>query len=445
MKTIGFDIGTTSISAVVYDAEKEKVVQSYTIANDSFLDSTNAWEKIQDPDRILAKSAGLLDSILKDEPEIRAIGLTGQMHGILYLDTQGNAVSPLYTWQDSRGNLEDAGGMPFVQRLRERYALKAYSGYGLVTCLYQKQNGGYSDAAAKLCTIPDYFARKLTQVTDIPMHTSMAASLGFFDLGKGAFREDILRDAGADLHILSPVTGQLETVGSYRGIPVCVPIGDNQASFLGSVRRAEEELLMNMGTGGQVSVLTKQVLDADDIETRPFIEDSFLNVGASLCGGRAYAILANFFRSCGKMMGLEEIEPYGMMEKLLDSHEGGEPLTVRTTFSGTRDHPELKGCVENIDDGNFTPAALTYGFLNGMVRELYERYRVIESGLGIRRSAILASGNGMRRNSRLQKMTEEVFALPLTLSSETEEAACGAAIAGLISSRKLPWGHFVGI
>lgn len=78
MKTIGFDIGTTSISAVVYDAEKEKVIQSFTIANDSFLDSTNAWEKIQDPDRILAKSAGLLDSILKEEPEIRAIGLTGQ-------------------------------------------------------------------------------------------------------------------------------------------------------------------------------------------------------------------------------------------------------------------------------------------------------------------------------------------------------------------------------
>ena len=37
-------------------------------------------------------------------PDIERIGVTGQMHGILYLDGEGNAVSPLYTWQDARGD-----------------------------------------------------------------------------------------------------------------------------------------------------------------------------------------------------------------------------------------------------------------------------------------------------------------------------------------------------
>ena len=37
--------------------------------------------------------------------DIAVIGITGQMHGIVYTDCNGMAISPLYTWQDGRGNL----------------------------------------------------------------------------------------------------------------------------------------------------------------------------------------------------------------------------------------------------------------------------------------------------------------------------------------------------
>ena len=72
--------------------------------NQSFLKSNAAWEKVQDPQHILEKTRTLLEKILKEYPDIKAIGLTGQMHGILYVDVQGKHVSPLYTWQDGRGN-----------------------------------------------------------------------------------------------------------------------------------------------------------------------------------------------------------------------------------------------------------------------------------------------------------------------------------------------------
>ena len=47
MKTLGLDIGTTTISAVVYDSDTG-VLTSRTIKNDSFL-TGQSWERIQDP------------------------------------------------------------------------------------------------------------------------------------------------------------------------------------------------------------------------------------------------------------------------------------------------------------------------------------------------------------------------------------------------------------
>ena len=40
----------------------------------------------------------MLDDFLDEYPEVEKIGLTGQMHGIVYIDKEGTCVSPLYTW-----------------------------------------------------------------------------------------------------------------------------------------------------------------------------------------------------------------------------------------------------------------------------------------------------------------------------------------------------------
>lgn len=50
---------------------------------------------------------------------------------------------------------------------------------------------------------------------------------------------------------------------------------------------------MNMGTGGQISVLTDQYFETEGIEAS-ISWGKYLLVGASLCGGKAYALLENF-------------------------------------------------------------------------------------------------------------------------------------------------------
>lgn len=460
MKALGLDIGTTTISAVVVGMEEREILKAYTIPNGSFIETDLPWEKIQDPDKIMQKALGLLEEILQEHQDIGVIGLTGQMHGIVYLDENGKHISPLYTWQDGRGNIpvekilsedpvpEDAlseAGRSICGILEEEYGVKAHTGYGLVTHLYNCRNNLVPEGAAKVCTIMDYLGMRLTGRRTPLMHSSNAASLGLYDAKKNGFRADILQKAGADADVLPEVTDDFISVGSYKGIPVSAAIGDNQASFLGSVENAADSVLVNMGTGGQISVLSDTYFTAKGIEVRPFVKGHYLLAGSSLCGGRAYALLEHFFRSYAEAAGITGVDHYSVMGKILDEKNDGEKLKVNTTFSGTREKPEKRGSIKNIGTENFTPKALIGGVLEGMAEELYKMYRKIEKGLAGPKTRMVASGNGIRKNRHLQEVMSEKFGMSLELAKREEEAAYGAAVSGMIAAGELTLKEAIGV
>ena len=76
MKSIGIDIGTTSLSFTVTDRDTLSVMRNYTIANDSFIQTGNPWERIQDTDVILGRIHPVLNEILDTYSDISAIGIT---------------------------------------------------------------------------------------------------------------------------------------------------------------------------------------------------------------------------------------------------------------------------------------------------------------------------------------------------------------------------------
>ena len=82
MKSIGIDIGTTTISFAVTDNDTLAVIQKYTIASAGFIHTENPWERIQDTDVILSRIRPVLNDILDTYSDISAIGITSQMHGI---------------------------------------------------------------------------------------------------------------------------------------------------------------------------------------------------------------------------------------------------------------------------------------------------------------------------------------------------------------------------
>jgi len=67
-----------------------------------------------------------------------------------------------------------------------------------------------------------------------------------------------------------------------------------------------------------------------------------------------------------------------------------------------------------------------------MAQELYDLYDVIHKGTGIKAGRLVASGNGFRKNSVLQRVFCRMFEADLTLAPYEEEAACGAAAGRLL-------------
>ena len=371
---------------------------------------------------IEAKARMVLEELLQQYPSVSCIGITGQMHGIVYLDGKGSLLSPLYTWQDQRSAAICAG-------LQEQTGYHLSAGYGLATHCALQEKGGVPEGAAKVSTIMDYLAFSLCGRENLRIHSTNAASLGFFDLEKGSFDRTALEKVGVNPEILPQVTGKSEIVGTFRGIPVAVPIGDNQASFLGSVPQPETMALANFGTGSQISLLTENCggVETDgSVELRPFHEKMYLVCGSALCGGRAYALLEQFFRHYAEACGLPAGEQYTVMNRLAAEGLQSQDLPrVTTTFCGTRAEPDGRGSIESLGEENFTPSALIAGTLLGMARELHQ---MLAKMPGKKMTTLVASGNAIRRNPALQQALEMVFGMRVRIPAHQEEAAFGAAL-----------------
>ena len=423
MITLGLDIGTTTVSAVV--VEGGVVLESVTKAHDSFLKDSPAFERAQNVAVLRSDALDAVEKLTAKYPVAR-IGITGQQHGILYLNDRGEPLSPLYTWQDGRGNLPYEDGT-YASVLSRMTGYAVASGYGLVTHYYNLQHGLVPPDAAVLTTVHDYIAMLLCGLSRPVTEPSDAQSLGFFDLTADDFDRAALESIGIDPAILPKVVRKAFVGQTPDGIPVAVPIGDNPASYLG-VTEGRDAVLVNVGTGSQISVHTPHPVPLAGLEVRPYPLGGYLQVGAALCGGRAWAMTERFFSDALFALTGQRREVYADLDKLLDTVPDGTEPKVETTFDGTRADPSKRGSITGLSRSNFTPAHLALGVLHGMTDELHAMYRgYLDAGLPPKET-LIGSGNGLRKNRHLRRITERTFAMPLTMSTQNEEAALGAAL-----------------
>ncbi len=436
-RSIGLDIGTTTLCALVLDGETGELLETLTIPNNSAQKSDQAREQIQDPQVILARIEEMVSALELKYAPVACIGLTGQMHGIVYLDGAGQAVSPLFTWQDGRGNLAYRDGLSYAAFLSRASGYKLASGFGAITHFYNLVNGLVPASTRSVCTIYDYVGMKLVGASRPALHSSSAASLGCWDIEAGVFDRQALLAAGIDPAIFPEVSRGTEIIGiTGSNIPVSVSIGDNQASFIGSVNQSQECLLVNIGTSGQISLFINHFQKNSPIEIRPFSKEGYLMVGASLCGGRAYALLENFFRAVAQMATGTSCPPlYEIMNKLAIDYPNLEnKLEISTQFSGTRAEPGQRAVISNLGVDNFTPGHFIAGVLEGVARELHDLYKIMSAEIAIKPQRLVGSGNALRLCIPLQRLVSEMFGMPLSIPRYKEEAACGAALFALTAA-----------
>ncbi len=456
MKSIllGLDIGTTKLCAVAVESETGRLVAVESAPNDAHI-PTEAGGAEQDPAVVMMRIQEVARR-LSTRPEldgysIDGLGVTGQMHGVLLIDADGSPVSPLVSWQDQRGHRKSTRcGRTYVEELRERIqtedtGCEPSTGYGAVTLLRLKDED-LIPANSRALTIHDFVVMQLCDVA--ATDPTDAASWGIFDVRDGQrwlpsalvsfpFMRDLLPSVLGTGTVAGRISSSAARVTGFpHGLPVAVALGDNQASFLGSVPSAHESLLLNLGTGGQISVPIDRFASLPLLETRPLLPGLWLLVGASLCGGRAYQILADFFADVGReLFGCDVGDAlYERMNVLADeATEDCDHLCAHTLFEGTRKDPTIRGDFIGISSQNFTPANLTRACIAGMVDELVSMYAQAEDA-GANIGTVVGAGNAIRRNPIVRYEIERRLSMPLYLSSRTEEAAVGAALVGGVAA-----------
>ncbi len=426
---LGIDIGTTTISAVVLTIPTHRLRGVYTIASGADLPETLPFAKTQDAAGIVNRIDKLIDALLHRCPTICAIGITGQMHGIVYMDENGKLLSPLYTWEDNRAGEEYDGVVPSTcVRIREKTGWLLPPGYGLATHIDLLRHGKVPPNAAKLATIMDYAVCHLTGRKTPLCHVTNAASLGFFTPSH-RFDTKSMLECGVEPSILPAYTAENAIAGTIRGIPVSLAIGDNQASFMGSVQQPEETVLINFGTGSQITILHDEHTEfqpTSEIEVRPYLCGQRLISASALCGGRAYALLESFFRAYSVTCGLPDTEQYEVMNRLAaQALRENVHLSVQTTFCGIRSDHTIRGAITGIGEENLTPGALIAGTLCGMAEELYAMFQKMPTE---RIRKVVVSGNAVRKNPALRQVLNRVFGMEIAIPIHREEAAYGAAL-----------------
>lgn len=436
---LGIDVGTTSVSVVVLDPADGKSIVTRTVQHSADLCSNGHDESLQNAEVLLSAVDDAVSELIERFPNIAGIGITGQMHGIVLTDLAGNAVSPIYTWLDGRLNRSDPDGIPYSERLQNDTGTVVPSGFGLGTVYQLARSGSIPPEARRVMTAPDFVATRLVSLQSaIPddrksidhfTSASMAHSIGFFDAETGEFSHVTSQFLG-DI-VLPRVKPSGTILGTtYRGIPVFLPEGDNQTSFLGSVRDPERAVSVNIGTSGQISLMISGEVHQtipEGLESRPFFGVGTLLVGASLTGGKSFEVLATLISDVSGKTGRQTTDPYSVFEKISKPAHGSE-LRIDTRFNGSRTDAHVRGSISGISLSNFDVSHLYWGIAEGVIRELVDMIgsysRIVQNENGY----VAISGNALERSTAMQHYLAQYLGAPLRRSLGSEAAARGAAI-----------------
>lgn len=432
MYYLGVDMGTTSLSVAVVDALTNTVVTTETLRHVADLAPDVPGAHLQDATARVSQALDCIEGYVSRFGGFSGIGVTGQMHGVLYTGETGKAVSPLYTWLDKRGDNPAAKGKSYQQLLYETTGEKVPLGYGASTHFSLVQSARVPEGATSLCTLADYLVMQLCGLSRPLLGGTLAHSVGLYDVTTQRFKKEQWAELGYPELELPTVSANGKVVGQYRGSAVTTALGDNQAGFVGSVRALESSALITLGTSGQVSCLFSEALSAPptDLDMRPFPEGGTLLVGASLTGGKAFQLLADFLaETVYKLTGQRLTNPYAPLD--FDVSRVRPPyLEVDTRFAGSRNGVQKAGAISNISLTNFDLEHLVHGFAQGVVGELHAFWQTgfSEAGATSKIDRLVGSGNLLRSNRLVRQVVEETFGLPLLVTAYAEEAAVGAAI-----------------
>lgn len=262
---IGVDIGTSGTKTVLFD-ELGNVITSATVEYPMYQPQNGYAEQMpQDWDNAVMQT---LAAVMKDsgvnKDDVKGIGLSGQMHGLVMLDENNAVIRPSIIWCDQRtaAECEEITEKVGAERLIEITANPALTGFTASKILWVRNHEPENYEKCRHILLPkDYIRFRLTG--EYATEVSDASGMQLLDIPNRCWSDEVLEKLEIDKALLGKVyespdiTGYVTAevaarTGLKEGTPVVGGAGDNAAAAIGTGVAEDGKAFTTIGTSGVV-------------------------------------------------------------------------------------------------------------------------------------------------------------------------------------------------
>ncbi len=456
---IGIDVGTSGVKVLAVTTQGElaaSAIEAYPLYTPQA-----GWTEQAPADWWQATQTALkrtLADLASDR--LLAVGLSGQMHGMVALDAQMRVVRRAILWNDQRTAsqcrelTELAGGPDALLEMTNNQMLTGYTA-GKIRWLQQVEPDNF--ARTRLILNPkDYIRYCLTGT--VLTEVSDASGTGFFDVKNNGWHTGLIRMAGLDPDLFPPLVASTEEAGrisdtaaAQTGLPAGLPVsgggGDAVISTTGLGLVRPGRIGITLGTSGVVAMGLDAFMANPEGKLQVFrgnAPGSFTAMGVTLAAAGSY----HWFRQALGQHESEQAKMTGQSAfKLLDAaaaatEPGAEGLIFLPYLTGERcpiHDPEARGGFIGLtglhEKGHFARAVL-----EGVAYSLRQVHALIAAnspdsqGTG---TVVLAGGGAA--SPLWRQIFADVFQMPVqTVYGSAEGGSFGAALVAGVTAGVWP-------
>ena len=443
---IGIDIGTSGTKTVLFDtngAAVASVTREYPMYQPRIgwaeQNPQDWWEATHTSVSEVIHTSGV------NSGDIKGIGLSGQMHGLVMLDAEGNVLRPSIIWCDQRtaGECDEITDLVGRERLIDITANPALTGFTASKIMWVKNNEPQIFEKCRKILLPkDYIRYMLTG--EYATEVSDASGMQLLDIANRKWSGEVLSRLGIDRALLSEVhepcvisakvsKKAAALTGLKEGTPVAGGAGDQAAGAVGNGIVREGLISSTIGTSGVVFAHTGRPVIDKGGRVHTFchaVPNAWHVMGVTQAAGLSLKWFRdNFCASETETAKYMNIDPYVLMDKEAESvPAGSNGILYLPYLMGERSphlNPDAKGVFFGLSAFH-TKKDLLRAVMEGVGYSLKDCLNVLAE-MGIKAAEVRASGGG-GKSGLWRRIQADMFGCNVSTTRSGDAGALGVAI-----------------
>lgn len=358
---LGIDIGTSGAKIIILDTDKSGEIAVSVTKTYELYTPKPLWAEQEPTHWWQATVSGIKEAMARIDAQgsdIKAVGLTGQMHSSVFLDENNNSIRKAMLWCDQRTAAECAQITSIIgaDRLVDITCNPVLTGFTAPKITWLKNNEPENYKKLKKVLLPkDYIRFLLTgeYATDV----SDASGMAIFDVKNRCWSDEIIdglgfkRDWFGKVYESPEITGKISKeaanlTGLSEGTPVVAGGGDNAASAIGNGIVEPGMVSNSLGTSGVVFAYADQPVIDKNLRVHTFchaVPGKWHVMGVMLSAGGSLRWYRDTFCDTERYIAeYEADDPYNVISRgAAEIPLGSEGLIFLPYLSGERcPHPD---------------------------------------------------------------------------------------------------------